>query len=122
MRKESRASEEVRLRAAQSEGQEKLGLVELGRVDPPFPPQAPCYPARGSTQRRLFLLLGPPPTPGVFIPLHFSSPLPPSKSRLRFWPELVHIITMTVIIIVVVIKYLSARGEERTPALPHSHC
>lgn len=54
MRKESRASEEVRLRAAQSEGQEKLGLVELERVDPPFPPQAPRYPARGSTQRRLF--------------------------------------------------------------------
>ena len=68
MRKENRASEEVRLGATQSEGQEKLGLAELGRVDPPFPPQPPFYPARGSTPRRLlFTCWAPRPTPGVFI-------------------------------------------------------
>lgn len=72
VRKENRASGDVRLGATRSEGQEKLGLPELGRarwtLPPPFPPQPPCYPTRASTQQGfLFPCWAPCPAPGVFI-------------------------------------------------------
>ena len=77
VRKENRASGDVRLGATRSEGQGKLGLPELGRarwtLPPPFPPQPPCYPARASTQQGfLFPCWTPHPTQGS-LSLLFSS-------------------------------------------------